>query len=119
MDYKLTDTQLTMAQLIWNNEPMPSKDLIRMCQEQFNWKKSTTYTMLKRMEARGLFTNTEGVIKSLISMDEYYSRYSTSYVDNNFGGSLPKFVAAFTRGKKLSKKDISELQKLIDEHEED
>ncbi len=107
-----------LANIIWSNEPIRSGDLVKLCETQLNWRKSTTYTMLKRIEGKGVFVNNNGVVSSLLKKDVFYAVQSKQFVEETFDGSLPKFLAAFTRNKRLSDKEITELQKLIDEHME-
>lgn len=117
-EYKLTDMEEKFAEIIWANEPIKSPDLVRLCEMELNWKKSTTYTMLKRLEDKGIFVNKNSVVAALIKKDDFYAKQSKLFVEETFDGSLPKFLAAFTRSKKLSEKEINELQRLIDEHKE-
>lgn len=117
-EYKLTDMETKFADIIWSEEPIPSGTLVKMCEEEFGWKKSTTYTMLKRLEAKEIFKNDNGVVKSLIKKDDFYAEQSKQFVEQNFG-SLPKFLAAFSRSKKMSNKEIDELQRLINEYREE
>ncbi|MDX9887883.1 MAG: BlaI/MecI/CopY family transcriptional regulator [Anaerovoracaceae bacterium] len=118
-EYKLTDTEARFAEIIWANNPIQSRDLVKICENEFNWKKSTTYTMLKRLEKKGVFENEKSTVSALISKDEFHSEQSKQFVNETYNGSLPKFVAAFTRGEKLSGDEILSLQKLIDDHKED
>lgn len=117
-EYKLTDMETKFADIIWAHEPIPSGKLVGQCEAELKWKKSTTYTMLKRLESKGIFENNNGVVKSLLTKDEFYAAQSKQFVEETFEGSLPKFLAAFTRSKKISDKEIDELQKLINEHKE-
>lgn len=117
-NYKLGEKQRELAELIWEKEPLPSKQLVELCGERFAWKRSTTYTMLKILCERGIFVNEESTIRSLISREEFQSRQGEEFLRESFGGSLPRFLAAFSRKNKLSEKDIAELQRLIDEHKE-
>ncbi|HHT46756.1 MAG TPA: BlaI/MecI/CopY family transcriptional regulator [Firmicutes bacterium] len=116
--YRLTDMEAKFADIIWVHEPIPSGKLVRLCEAEFNWKKSTTYTMLKRLESKGIFKNNNGVVISLIKKDDFYAEQSKLFVEETFEGSLPKFIAAFTRSRKMSDKEIDELQRLIDKHRE-
>lgn len=104
------------ANLIWDNEPINSSELVRLAEEKLHWKKSTTYTMLKRLSERGVFENKNATVKAVIPREVFYGRQSQKYVDETFGGSLPKFIAAFFGGKKLSDKQANELVQLINEH---
>ena len=117
-EYRLTEAEERLAELIWANEPINSPDLVKLCEGEFQWKKSTTYTMLRRLEHKKIFKNNNSIVISLIKRDDFYGEQSKIFVDENFGGSLPKFIAAFTRGKKLSNKEVEELQKLIQDHKE-
>ena len=119
IDYKLTEAEEALAHIIWDNEPIKSPDLVKICEEEFSWKKSTTYTMLKRLELKGLVKNQDSIVRALINKDDFYGDQSKLFVEENFQGSLPKFLAAFTRRKKLSKSEILELQKLINNHREE
>jgi BlaI family penicillinase repressor len=116
--YKLTESEERFAELIWQNEPIGSGDLVKLCEKVMNWKKSTTYTMLKKLCEKSIFQNENTVVSSLITKDEYYARQSIRFVEDTFGGSLPKFLTAFISGKKLSKHQAEELKRLIDEHRE-
>lgn len=118
IDFRLTEMEEKLAEIIWTKEPVKSNELVKICEEEFNWKKSTTYTMLKRLEKKGIFINKDSTVLSLIKKEDFYAEQSKNFVEENFGGSLPKFLAAFTRKNKLSNKEIEELQKLINEHRE-
>ena len=115
-DYKLGVMETRFADLIWNNEPLTSGDLVKLCEINLSWKKSTTYTILRRLCDRGIFQNKEGIVTSIIKKQELNALQSEKFVEETFDGSLPKFLAAFTMRKKLSDKEIYELQKLIDEN---
>lgn len=114
---KLGVVESRFADIIWENEPVETSQLIKLCQKELNWKRTTTYTVLKRLSQRGIFKNIDGVVTSVISKDDFYSMQSEQFVDETFKGSLPAFFAAFTSKKKLSKEDISEIKKLIDSYE--
>ena len=103
------------ADMIWKNEPIPSPELVKLAERELNWKKSTTYTVLKRLCERGIFQNQGGVVTSLISRQDFYAVQSEKFVEETFSGSLPAFLAAFTTRKKLSEEEIAELQALIDQ----
>ena len=103
------------ADMIWENEPVPSPELVKMAERELKWKKSTTYTVLKRLCERGIFQNRGGVVTSLISRQDFYAVQSEKFVEETFSGSLPAFLAAFTTRKKLSEEEIAELQALIDQ----
>lgn len=118
MTYKLTESEERFADIIWNNKPVGSGNLVKLCEEEMNWKKSTTYTVLKKLCEKGIFQNENAVVSSLITRDEYYAKQSIRFVEDTFGGSLPKFLTSFISGKKLSNHQAEELKKLIDEHKE-
>ncbi len=104
------------AGIIWDNEPITSGQLVKLCEAELKWKKSTTYTVLRRLCERGLFQNTDGTVTSLVSREEYYAMQSEQFVEDTFQGSLPGFLAAFTKRRRLSEKEIDALQDLIDKH---
>ena len=106
------------ADIIWVSEPISSTELVKKSEEALGWKKSTTYTVLKRLCEKGIFENNGGTVTVKISKDEFYSLQSQRFVEENFHGSLPAFLAAFTGGKKLSAKEVAELRRLVQEHEE-
>lgn len=115
VEYKLGEIEMRFADLIWNHEPVASGELVKMAQKELNWKKSTTYTILRRLCDRGIFQNNKGVVASLISKQEFYALKSEKFVEDTFDGSLPQFLTAFTASKKLSDREIDELQRIIDE----
>ena len=116
---KLSESEEKFAELIWQNEPIGSGELVKLCEKEMNWKKSTTYTVLKKLCEKGVFQNKNAVVSSLITKDGYYAKQSLRFVEDTFGGSLPKFLTAFIGGRKLSKQQAEELKKLIDEHKEE
>ncbi len=117
--YKLGELEQRFADIIWEHEPVSSRTLTELCAEAFEWKRTTTYTMLKRLCDRGIFANNGGTVTSLMSKAEFGAAQGEQLLNESFGGSLPKFLAAFTRRKKLSAKEISEIKELIDEHKEE
>ena len=110
------EVESRFADLIWANEPITSGSLVKLCEQELKWKKSTTYTVLRRLCERGLFQNADGVITGLVSREEYYAMQSEQFVEEAFQGSLPSFLAAFTKRRKLSSREIDALQDLIDRH---
>ena len=116
--YKLGDMEQKFADLIWENEPVSSRALTELCEKAFSWKRTTTYTMLKRLCEREIFQNESGTVTSLMSKSEFGAAQGEQFLTETFDGSLPRFLAAFTRRKKLSEKEIKEIQKLIDDHRE-
>jgi len=113
-EYKLGVIESRFAEIIWNNEPLTSSELAKLALSELDWKKSTTYTVLKRLCDRGIFINENGTVRSLISKKDFYALQSEKFVDETFSGSLPAFVAAFSRRKKLSDDEIEQLQHMID-----
>ena len=113
-EYKLGEMESIFADIIWQQEPLSSRMLSELAEQRLNWKRTTTYTVLKRLCDRGLFQNNGGQVTSLVSRGEFYARQSEQFVDSAFQGSLPAFLAAFSSRKKLSDLEIQELQKLID-----
>ena len=113
-DYKLGEVESMFADIIWNNEPLPSRRLAELAEQALNWKRTTTYTVLKRLCDRGLFQNQGGTVTALISRREFYALQSEKFVEDTFSGSLPAFLAAFGSRKKLSNAEIDELQAIID-----
>jgi len=116
--YKLAETEEKFAGLIWQNEPIGSGDLVKLSEKEMSWKKSTTYTVLKKLCEKGIFQNENAVVSALITRDEYYANQSIRFVEDTFGGSLPRFLTSFINGKKISKHQAEELKRLIDEHKE-
>ncbi len=117
--YKLGEMEQKFADLIWHHAPIPSGELVKLCEKELSWKKSTTYTMLKRLCNRGIFENQKGRVIALMSREDFTAAQGEQFLSETFGGSLPRFFAAFTRRNKLSAKEISELQQLIDQHKEE
>ena len=107
------------AEIIWQNEPLPSRELVRLCEDELNWKKSTTYTVLKKLCDRGIFKNLGGTVSSVLSRSDFYSLQSEKYVADSFGGSLPAFIAAFTARKTLTSEEIAEIQRMIESAKEE
>ena len=113
-EYKLGEVESIFADIIWNNEPLSSRRLAELAEARLNWKRTTTYTILKRLCDRELFQNNNGTVTSRISREEFFARQSEQFVEDTFQGSLPAFLAAFGSRKKLSDQEIDELQKIID-----
>ncbi|MBE6773597.1 MAG: BlaI/MecI/CopY family transcriptional regulator [Ruminococcaceae bacterium] len=114
-EIRLGAVESRFADIIWENEPLSSGELVKICEKELCWKKSTTYTVLKKLCERGIFKNENGTVTSLISKEELESRQSEKFVEENFDGSLPAFIAAFTKRKKLSEKDMKEIKELLAE----
>ena len=117
-EYQMGAVESRFADMIWENEPITSTELSKRSEVVLGWKKSTTYTVLKRLCDKGLFQNEKGTVTSLISREEYYSLQSEKFVEETFEGSLPAFLAAFTARKGLSAEEVEQLRKLVDEYGE-
>ena len=117
-DMKLGVVESRFADLIWQNEPLQSGELVALCRQELEWKKSTTYTVLRKLCERGLFQNQDGTVTSLISRSEFYAMQSEKFVADTFDGSLPAFLAAFTQRKTLSRQEVDEIRRLIDAYRE-
>jgi predicted transcriptional regulator len=115
IDLELGVVQERFADIVWDNEPVASGELVKICEKELEWKKSTTYTVLRKLCEKGLFKNEDGIVTSLISKEEFYSAKSKQIVEDSYSGSLPAFVAAFISNKKLTAKEADEIQKMIDE----
>lgn len=113
-EYKLGEIEAIFADIIWSNEPVSSRRLTELAETRLKWKRTTTYTVLKRLCDRGLFQNEGGKVTSVVSREEFYARQSEIFVDETFRGSLPAFLAAFGSRKKLSDSEFEELQKVIE-----
>ncbi|NBH14433.1 BlaI/MecI/CopY family transcriptional regulator [Lachnospiraceae bacterium] len=118
-DMKMGMIESRFADMIWEHEPVSVSELLRIGAEEFNWKRTTTYTVLKRLRDRGIFQNEGRVVTSLISREEFYSLQSELFVEETFHGSLPAFVAAFTSRKKLTAEEAAEIRRLIDSYKEE
>ena len=114
IDCRLGEVETLFANIIWENEPLPSRRLAQLAEEKLNWKRTTTYTVLKRLCDRGLFRNEGSTVTAVISKKEFYAMQSEKFVEDTFDGSLPAFLAAFGTRKKLSGHEIDELQSIID-----
>ena len=118
-DYELGAVQREFAELIWAREPIGSGELVKLCSEKVEWKKSTTYTVLRKLCEKGIMKNEDGVVSSVVSREAFYAAKSGQFVDETFKGSLPAFIAAFASGKKLSRKEVDEIQQMIDDFREE
>ena len=106
------------ADIIWANEPITTRQLVTLCEKELNWKRTTTYTVLKRLCDRGIFVTDNSVVNSLISKEDFYAIQSENFVDDTFKGSLPAFLAAFTSRKSLSEDEVQEIQEMINKYKE-
>lgn len=115
---KIYDSEYRFCQILWDHEPVSSGELVRLCQQELNWKKSTIYTVIKRLTERGIVKTEHAVVSSLVSRQQVQQQESRAFVQRAFGGSLPGFLAAFTGGRRLTEEEAAQLRRLIDEYEE-
>lgn len=113
--YKLFDAEHKFVSLIWENEPVNSTELVRLCLEKLGWKKSTTYTVLRKLCERGILKNEDAVVASLVKREEVQKYESETLIEKAFDGSLPQFLTAFLDGKRLSSKEAEALKTIIEE----
>lgn len=118
-EIKLGLVESRFADIIWEKEPLSSRKLVQLCHERLEWKKSTTYTVLKKLCDRGLFRNENGIVTALVSRSDFYAMQSEKFVENTFAGSLPAFIAAFTKRKALSADEINQIRQMIASFEEE
>ena len=118
-DLKLGAVESRFAEIIWQNEPIASGKLVKLCEKELNWKKPTTYTVLRKLCKKGIFQNENGTVTSKIKKDGFNAMQSEQFIDEAFDGSLPSFLAAFSKRKSLSKKDIEEIVKMINSYKEE
>lgn len=113
-EYRLGEIEMKFAELIWEHEPIASGELAALCLKELNWKRTTTYTVLKRLCNKGIFENRKGTVISLVSKRLFQAKQSEEFVEEAFAGSLPDFVAAFVSQKKLSRDEIEELKRILE-----
>ena len=117
-EIKLGMVEARFADIVWENEPLTTKELVAVCEKELNWKRTTTYTVLKKLCERGIFKTENSIVTSLISKNEFCAIQSEKFVDETFAGSLPAFIAAFSSRKKPTAKELEEIKKMIDSFEE-
>lgn len=115
---KVFESEYRFCLILWEHEPVRSSELVALCREQLGWKPTTTYTVIKRLSERGMLVNENSVVRSLVSKDEVQAAEIDELVEKKFGGSLPAFIAAFTRHRRLSGAELDEMQRMIDEYRE-
>lgn len=115
---KIFESEYRFCEILWDSEPVTSSELVRLCRERLEWKKSTTYTVIRRLSERGVLKSEDAVVTSLVSREDVQSAESAEVVERTFSGSLPSFIAAFTRKKNLSRQEIDEIQKIIDHYKD-
>ena len=118
MEIQLGVIEARYADIIWEHEPVTSSELVKLTAVAFNWKRTTAHNVLRRLIDKGLFQNENGVVTSVISRNEFYSRQSKQYVEDTFAGSLPAFIAAFTQNSRLTQEEADVIRKMIDQAEE-
>ena len=116
--FELGAIESRFADIIWDRAPLGSGELVKLCEQELGWKKSTTYTVLKKLCDQGLFRNDGGTVTVVVSKEDFHAMQSERFVEETFAGSLPAFLAAFTSRKKLSEEEIHQLQQLIDQSRE-
>ena len=117
-EFQLGVIESRFADLIWSRAPVTSTELVRLAEGEFGWKRTTTHTVIRRLCEKGLFVNEKGTVTPLVSREQFYSAQSKQFVESSFAGSLPAFIAAFTKGGSLSAEDAAAIRKMIDEAEE-
>ena len=117
-NWKLCDSEYRFMCVVWDHAPLPSGKLVELCAAQLGWKKSTTYTVVKKLAEKGLLKNKNAVITALVPREAVQAEESAAFVERTFGGSLPAFLAAFMGGRKLDKEEAQAIRRLIDEYEE-
>ncbi len=117
-DLQMGAIESRFADIIWENEPLSSSELAKKSEAELKWKKTTSYTVLKRLCDKGIFRNNKGTVTSVISREEFYSMQSEKFVEETFNGSLPAFLAAFTARKDLTQEEVEQLRKIVAEYEE-
>ena len=113
-DLRLCDSDYRFMSVVWDSQPVGSGQLVRLCQDRLGWKKSTTYTVLKKLCDRGFVQNRDATVTALVDREQVEVFVSGYVVDRAFGGSLPAFIAAFTRGRGITRQEAEEIQRLID-----
>ena len=116
---KIFESEYRFCLLLWENEPVNSTKLVSLCKEQLGWSKATTYTVIRRLAERGVVKNDNAVVTSLISKEQAQASRLDEMVEQTFEGSLPAFIAAFSRSQKLTRDEVEQLKKLIDNYKED
>ena len=111
---KVFESEYRFCLILWEHEPIKSSELVNLCKEQLGWKPTTTYTVIKRLSERGVLKNENTIVSSLVSKDEVQASEINEMVEKTFEGSLPAFIAAFTKHQKISEKEIDEVQEMID-----
>lgn len=117
-ELQMGEIESRFADIIWEREPITAAELAKLSEQTLKWKKTTSYTVLKRLCEKGIFKNENGKVTSVISRERFYSLQSEKFVDDTFEGSLPAFLAAFTSGKRLTEKEVEYLRRMVAEYDE-
>lgn len=117
-EYQLGEVEARFADIIWQNEPIATNALVKLCEEQLQWKKSTTYTVLKRLCEKGIFQNQRGTVTSMLTKTEFNAAQSERFIEKIFDGSLPAFLAAFTSRKGLTPEEVQQLREMVENYSE-
>lgn len=115
----MTEFERKLAELIWEHEPIGSGELVKLCETRLQWKKSTTYTMLKRICSQGICKNENACVTSVLSREEYCRQQGEAFLMENYNGSLPSFVAAFMERRRLSRRQVEQIKEMIADYEEE
>ena len=116
---KIFESEYRFCLILWDNEPVGSTELVKLCKEQLGWSKATTYTVIRRLAERGVVKNENAVVTALVSKEEAQASRLNEMMEETFEGSMPAFIAAFSRSKKLSRREVDQLKALIDSYEEE
>ncbi len=115
---KIFDSEYRFCLILWDHAPIKSRELVELCREQLGWKPTTTYTVIKRLSERGILKNENSIVSPLVTKDEIQASEIDELVEKKFGGSLPAFIAAFTKTEKMTSREIDEVQRMIDRFRE-
>ena len=116
-EMRLGTVEGRFADIVWQNQPLSTKKLVELCEKELNWKRTTTYTVLKKLCDRGIFKTENSTVSAVLSREEFYAIQSEKFVEDTFEGSLPAFIAAFSSRKRLSAREVAEIRKMIEEYE--
>ena len=111
---RIFESEYRFCLILWEHEPIAAAQIAKLCQEQLGWKRTTTYTVIKRLGERGVLKNENGIVTALVSKEEAQTGEIDALVESKFEGSLPAFIAAFTKHKNMSEKELEEVQRMID-----
>ena len=118
MEYTLGAVESRFADIVWAHAPMSTAELVKLCEQELSWKRTTTYTVLKKLGEKGFFQLKDGVVTALVSREDYYASQSEKFISETFDGSLPAFFAAFTKRKNISPKELEEIRQMLNRFEE-